>query len=82
MKDEDLESQSDILLFSIYQTSEYPFSHALIGYSSSGYPVIFTGLQNKMAPFSAEFWPIKLIFFVTSYSLVWYLLRHLFPSFR
>ena len=55
MKDEDLESQSDILLFSIYQTSEYPFSHALIGYSSSGYPVIFTGLQNKMAPFSAEF---------------------------
>ena len=29
-------------------TSEYPYSHALIGYSSSGYPVIFTGLQNKV----------------------------------
>ena len=30
---------------SIYQTSEYSFLHALIGYSSSGgYPVIFTSL--------------------------------------
>ena len=27
-------------IISTYQTSEYPFSRALIGYSSSGYPVL------------------------------------------
>ena len=30
------------------QTSEYPFSRGLIGYSSSGYPALSTGLQNTM----------------------------------
>ena len=34
--------------FSRYQTSEYPFSRGLIGYSSSGYPALSTGLQNTM----------------------------------
>ena len=35
-------------IFSIYQTSDYPFSRALIGYPSSGYPALSTGLQNTM----------------------------------
>ena len=33
---------------SIYQSSEECFTHALIGYSSSGYPALSTGLQNTM----------------------------------
>ena len=37
-----------MIFLSIYQTSAYPFSCTLIGYSSLEYPVISTDLHNKM----------------------------------
>ena len=37
-----------LILISIYQTSEWCLSRALIGYSSSGYTALCTGLQNTM----------------------------------
>ena len=56
-----------IPLFGMHQTSL--FTHALIGYSSSGYPVISTGLQTQwtratVITFPTEFWPDKIHFFL------------------
>ena len=72
-------------IISIYQTSEYPFLHTLIGYSSSKYPVISTGLQNKMdacasITFTAKFCADKIHVFVTGYSLVWYILKQYYST--
>ena len=72
-------NKQTIALLSIYQTSEYPFLHNLIGYSSSGYPVISTGLQNKLDTHASSHLSscdltIKITYFVTGYSLVWYIL--------
>ena len=54
------------------------FQNTLTGYSSSGYPVMSTALQNKMdvylsITFQAEFWPDN--FFVTGSSLTCYILK-------
>ena len=48
-----------IIIVSIYQTSEYQFSRALIGYSSSEYPVISTGWQNTMDVRRTHAFPAK-----------------------
>ena len=37
-----------VINVNIFQTIEYPLLRALIGYSSSGYPALSTGLQNTM----------------------------------
>ena len=67
--------------YCIYQTSEYteyPFSHALIGYSSLGYLVISTGLQNtrdtcvSIITLSKT---DKITFVVVGYSLIWHKLK-------
>ena len=55
--------------------SEYPFSHALIGYSSSlGYPLdIYWFLcTTQVINFQLNFDQIKFFFVVADYSLVWY----------
>ena len=62
-------------LFSIFQTSEYPFSPTLIVYSNSGCPAISTGLQNTMDACASnhlppEVWTDKINVFVDGYSLV------------
>ena len=48
---------------SIYQTNEYPFSRTLIGYSSSGYPLICKTklyVGTWLVTFPAEFWQNKI----------------------
>ena len=77
-----------ILVIGIYQTSEYQFSRALIGYSRQARDILHYSLVCKTQwtrareiTFSAEFWPDELLLFlfcfVIGYSLVWYILTQL-----
>ena len=69
-----------MIFLSIYQTSAYPFSCTLIGYSSLEYPVISTDLHNKMVVHTRNhFFTDEITFVVTGYSLVWYILKHCLP---
>ena len=60
-------------------------ARALIGYSSSGYPALSTGLQNTMDARASNHLSSRVLtreysFFIASYSLVWYILIQLFPG--
>ena len=55
-----LTAKQILITFSIYQSREYPFSRALIGYLSSGYPALPTGFETqwtraRVITFPAEF---------------------------
>ena len=72
-----------ISCISIYQTSECPFPRALIGYSSSGYPldIYWFAKHNGRARFSRVMTTRYNSVFLADYSLVWYhILKHLFTS--